>query len=89
MNPSYLDTAQGRKLAYHKTEGTGPGVVFLGGYVSDMEGTKALYLENWAKAEGRAFLRFDYSGHGQSSIAVDVQAHPSPDRRNGRDRGGS
>lgn len=67
MNPSYLDTAQGRKLAYHKTEGTGPGVVFLGGYVSDMEGTKALYLENWAKAEGRAFLRFDYSGHGQSS----------------------
>ncbi len=65
--PNYLDTAEGRKLAYHKTEGMGPGVVFLGGYVSDMEGTKAVHLENWAKAQGRAFLRFDYSGHGQSS----------------------
>ncbi len=67
MSVSYLDTPQGRRLAYHKTDGAGPGVVFLGGLRSDMEGTKALHLEAWAKAHGRSFLRFDYSGHGQSS----------------------
>mgnify|MGYP005985818943 CR=1 FL=1 len=59
--------ANGRRIAYRKTEGTGPGVVFLGGFKSDMEGTKAVFLEDWAKREGRAFLRFDYSGHGSSS----------------------
>jgi pimeloyl-ACP methyl ester carboxylesterase len=42
-------------------------MVFLGGLKSDMEGTKAVHLEDWAQATGRAFLRFDYSGHGQSS----------------------
>ncbi|MGG7644472.1 alpha/beta fold hydrolase [Rhodovulum sp. YNF3179] len=65
--PSYLDTDSGRRIAYHVTEGRGPGVVFLGGFRSDMEGTKAIHLEAWARATGRAFLRFDYSGHGQSS----------------------
>ena len=65
--PSYLETPQGRRIAYHKTEGQGPCVVFLGGLKSDMEGTKALHLEDWARARGQAFLRFDYSGHGQSS----------------------
>ncbi|NRB02522.1 MAG: alpha/beta hydrolase, partial [Rhodobacteraceae bacterium] len=64
---SRLDTPQGRSLAYHRTEGTGPWVVFLGGLKSDMEGTKAVHLEAWAKARGQAFLRFDYSGHGESS----------------------
>lgn len=67
MAPSFLETAQGRQLAYHQTEGSGPGVIFLGGFVSDMEGTKAVFLEEWAKRTGRAYLRFDYSGHGQSS----------------------
>jgi len=67
MTVQYLDTSSGRRLAYHKTEGESPGVVFLGGFKSDMEGTKALHLEGWAKRRGRAFLRFDYSGHGQSS----------------------
>jgi len=62
-----LDTPQGRRLAYVKTDGTGPGVVFLGGLRSDMTGTKAQFLEDWARQRGRAFLRFDYSGHGQSS----------------------
>lgn len=62
-----LTTPQGRKIAYRKTEGTGPTVVFLSGLKSDMEGTKAVHLEAWSKAQGRAFLRFDYSGHGQSS----------------------
>ncbi|MCC1480117.1 alpha/beta fold hydrolase [Roseibaca sp. Y0-43] len=63
----YLTTDTGRTLAYHKTDGRGPGIVFLGGFMSDMSGTKAVWLEDWARAQGRAFLRFDYSGHGQSS----------------------
>lgn len=64
---NFLQTEQGRQIAYHKTEGQGPCVVFLGGLKSDMEGTKAVYLEAWCKTQGRAFLRFDYSGHGESS----------------------
>lgn len=64
---AYLDTAQGRRIAYVKTEGQGPTIVFLSGLKSDMEGTKAVALEAWAKANGHAFLRFDYSGHGVSS----------------------
>lgn len=55
---AFLDTAEGRRIAYHKTEGTGLTVVFLGGLKSDMEGTKAIHLEAWAKARGQAFLRF-------------------------------
>jgi len=65
----YLDTTQGRRIAYHRTEGAGPTVVFLGGFKSDMEGSKATHLEAVARREGRAFVRFDYSGHGQSSGA--------------------
>jgi len=60
-------TAQGRRIAFVRSEGTGPGIVFLGGFKSDMQGTKALWLQDWARARGRAFLRFDYSGHGASS----------------------
>lgn len=63
----HFDTPQGRRIAYHKHGGQGPCIVFCGGLKSDMEGTKAVHLEAWAKAEGRAFLRFDYSGHGESS----------------------
>ncbi len=62
----YLTTPQGRRIAYHFTQGPGPCVVFLGGFKSDMTGTKAVYLQDWAEAEGRAFLRLDYSGHGVS-----------------------
>lgn len=65
--PQYLTTEDGRKLAYHKTEGKGPTIIFLGGLKSDMEGTKAVFLEDWARKNDRAFLRFDYSGHGESS----------------------
>ncbi len=65
--PSFLATAAGRKIAYHKTEGRGPGVLFLGGFKSDMDGIKAHYLQNWAQRNERAFIRFDYSGHGISS----------------------
>jgi pimeloyl-ACP methyl ester carboxylesterase len=65
--PEFLDTAAGRRLAYHKFSGRRPGVVFLGGLRSDMTGTKAVHLEGWARRSGREFLRFDYSGHGASS----------------------
>jgi len=63
----FIDTPQGRRIAYHYSAGKGPCVVFLGGLKSDMMGTKAVFLEDWAQREGRAFLRFDYSGHGESS----------------------
>jgi pimeloyl-ACP methyl ester carboxylesterase len=72
--PEYFETPQGRRLAYHRSPGTarGPGVVFLGGFASDMTGTKAVHLEAWAQAQGREFLRFDYSGHGASSGRFDA-----------------
>ena len=65
--PHQLTTPQGRQIAYHFTEGQGPTVVFLGGFKSDMTGTKAVYLQDWAQAQGQSFLRLDYSGHGVSS----------------------
>lgn len=65
--PSTLTTPQGRTLAYVQTSGQLPGIVFCGGFRSDMTGTKAVFLEEWARAQGRAFVRFDYSGHGDSS----------------------
>lgn len=67
--PQFLVTPQGRRIAYHLTDGTGPAVVFLGGFKSDMQGTKAVFLEDWARRSGRSFLRFDYSGHGESDGA--------------------
>ncbi|MEZ5752654.1 MAG: alpha/beta hydrolase [Paracoccaceae bacterium] len=66
---AFLETPRGRRLAYCQTAGSGPGIVFLGGFKSDMTGTKAQFLEGWAREQGRAFLRFDYSGHGASSGA--------------------
>ncbi|SDD14461.1 alpha/beta fold hydrolase [Ruegeria marina] len=70
----FLDTPQGRRLAYHLTPGAGPCIVFLGGLKSDMEGTKAVHLEAWARGRGYGFLRFDYSGHGESSGIFDEGA---------------
>lgn len=67
IEPTYLDSPQGRRIAYHYSPGAGPCIVFLGGLKSDMQGTKVVYLETWARARGQAFLRFDYSGHGESS----------------------
>ena len=61
-----LDTPEGRHIAYERLAGKAPGVIFLGGFKSDMTGTKAQHLSEWAQARGRAFVRFDYSGHGQS-----------------------
>lgn len=64
---SHLERPSGAKIAYHRSEGRGPGIVFLGGFASDMTGTKALAVEAFAQARGLAFLRFDYQGHGASS----------------------
>ncbi|QUS35829.1 alpha/beta fold hydrolase [Falsirhodobacter algicola] len=61
-----LTTPEGRRITYDLTPGAAPAVVFLGGFRSDMEGTKAVDLRDWAIGAGRAFLRFDYSGHGVS-----------------------
>jgi pimeloyl-ACP methyl ester carboxylesterase len=73
---TYLEITADRRIAYHKLEAQGdgaglPGVIFLGGFRSDMAGTKAVWLEDWARVRGRAFLRFDYRGHGQSSGAFE------------------
>jgi pimeloyl-ACP methyl ester carboxylesterase len=59
--------ANGQEIAYHRTPGRGPEVVFLTGFRSDMEGSKALALEAHCRARGQAFTRFDYRGHGASS----------------------
>lgn len=66
MKPDMFTTPQGDNIAYYKTEGKQPGVVFLGGFRSDMTGTKALALEEYCKGRGQQFIRFDYFGHGQS-----------------------
>ena len=62
----FLERSGLPRLAYCATPGKGPGIVFLGGFGSDMTGTKATALENAATARGHAFLRLDYRGHGQS-----------------------
>lgn len=62
----FITTPQGRRIAVKRQDGAGPGIVFLHGLKSDMEGTKAVALAEWAAAQGRAFLRYDASGHGQS-----------------------
>jgi pimeloyl-ACP methyl ester carboxylesterase len=49
-----------------KSLSAGPGLFWLGGFKSDMKGTKAAALDNWAASQGRACVRFDYSGHGES-----------------------
>jgi pimeloyl-ACP methyl ester carboxylesterase len=61
-----LRRADGVELAWKSLAGVGPAIVFLPGYKSDMEGSKALFLAGWAAEAGRAFLRLDYSGHGVS-----------------------
>lgn len=61
-----LDRGDGVQLAWRRVKGDGPTVVWLGGFMSDMAGTKAQALADWALEEGRSYLRFDYSGHGES-----------------------
>lgn len=68
----FLTTPQGRRIACERRAGRGPGVVFLHGFNSDMRGTKAEALAAWAEGEGRAFLRLDLSGHGESGGRVEA-----------------
>jgi pimeloyl-ACP methyl ester carboxylesterase len=70
MNPpQFLARDDGERIAYRRLPGKEPGIVFLGGFMSDMTGTKATALEAFCKARGQAFLRFDYFGHGASTGA--------------------
>jgi pimeloyl-ACP methyl ester carboxylesterase len=64
---SSLTRPDGATIAYRRSEGAPPGVVFLGGFHSDMTGVKASYLEDYCRRRGRACLRFDHFGHGASS----------------------
>jgi pimeloyl-ACP methyl ester carboxylesterase len=68
----FIEVGQGpaaRRLAVRIRDGAAPGLVWLGGFKSDMQGTKAAALDNWAGENGRACIRFDYSGHGESGGA--------------------
>lgn len=64
--PAWLTRPDGLRLAYRHRQGTGPTLVFLPGYMSDMQGGKAVALDAWAQSQGRAMLRLDYSGCGES-----------------------
>lgn len=74
MTVSYFTTTQNRTLAYRQHQGQPdkPGFVWLSGFKSDMQGSKVMHLETWAKACDVSFLAFDYSGHGHSSGAFDA-----------------
>lgn len=66
---SVMDVGEGpqrRSIAVRHRDGARPGILWLGGFKSDMKGTKAEALDRWAKEQGRACVRFDYSGHGES-----------------------
>ena len=62
-----LERPDGHSLTWRRVDGEGPTVVWLGGFRSDMTGTKAQALADWALDKGRSFIRFDYFGHGESS----------------------
>ncbi len=99
MTTKYLQRESKASLAYVFSPADEKGadlplVMFLSGFKSDMEGTKAVYLEERCRARGQAFLRFDYSGHGKSEgkfeegtisawkdDALDVLSHVNPERR--------
>lgn len=66
VTPAFLARPDGLRLAYRFTPGASPTIVFLPGYMSDMEGSKAVALDGWARGQGRAMLRLDYAGNGAS-----------------------
>ena len=70
--PDFLER-DGRRLAFRRRDGRGPALLFLPGYMSDMDGGKASALDAWAAAQGRAMLRFDYSGCGLSEGEFEAQ----------------
>jgi pimeloyl-ACP methyl ester carboxylesterase len=62
-----LSRPGGERIAYFKRTGAAPGIVWLGGFKSEMTATKATALDGWAASHGHAYVRFDYFGHGSSS----------------------
>src|SRR5438045_3223988 len=65
--PVFIEVGSNRRrIAVRSRAGRAPGLFWLGGFNSDMRGTKALALDAWAGEHGRACARFDYSGHGES-----------------------
>lgn len=69
FEPTFIEVGaqdSARRIAVRARDGTAPGLFWLGGFNSDMRGTKALALDAWAVEHGRALVRFDYSGHGES-----------------------
>jgi pimeloyl-ACP methyl ester carboxylesterase len=71
LHPQFLAVGD-RRIAYLRRQGgRGPGLVWLGGFMSHMRSTKATFLDEHSVGEGRAYLRFDYSGHGESSAALE------------------
>ena len=72
-DPAFLDVGGGVRIAYRHRAGIGPAIIFLPGYMSDMEGGKASALAAWAAAEGRAMIRFDYAGCGASDGEFETQ----------------
>ena len=72
QEPVFIEVGEGdggRRIAVRARTGAAPGLFWLGGFNSDMKGTKALALDAWAAGQGRACVRFDYSGHGESGGA--------------------
>jgi pimeloyl-ACP methyl ester carboxylesterase len=69
--PQFLTRPDGVRLAYRHLPGEGPTIVFLPGYMSDMQGGKAQALAAWVERERRAMLRLDYSGCGESEGAFE------------------
>jgi pimeloyl-ACP methyl ester carboxylesterase len=72
QEPAFIEVGEGggrRRIAVRARSGSEPGLFWLGGFNSDMKGTKALALDAWAAEHGRACVRFDYSGHGESGGA--------------------
>lgn len=69
--PEFVTGADGVRLAYRHIAGKGPAIIFLPGYMSDMQGGKAQALAVWAEARGQAMLRLDYSGCGESDGAFE------------------
>ena len=67
MEPQFLDTPQGRRLAYHVLPGSAPGVVFIHGFATTMCGQKSTALHDYCRRLGKAYVCFDLSGHGASS----------------------
>jgi pimeloyl-ACP methyl ester carboxylesterase len=70
---SSLDLGPDRRLAFRHRPGHGPAIIFLPGYMSDMEGGKATALDAWAESRSRAMIRFDYAGCGASAGAFEAQ----------------